>query len=106
MTQENSTCSSLAVHTSAPSLVSKDLPESQIDLVRDTSSHPTTGKCDESTRAQALGQVEGVSGVPQKSPKPHVLFPTSSPLRAHQRGGSNGESVESENLESTLKYTR
>ena len=43
--------------------------------------------------------------VPQKSTQSRVLLPRLITLRAHQKGDTNGESVESENTDGILKYT-
>ena len=40
----------------------------------------------------------------KKSPA-RVLLPTPNTLKVHQKGDNNGESVENEDSEGTLKYT-
>ena len=86
-------------HTPKQSPTSKDELRSRIDPVRVTPSQVIT-------EVKGKGLAVCASRPLLRTPQCRVLLPTPITLRAHQKGDNNGESVENENSEGILKYTR
>ena len=58
------------------------------------------------TKMGEKGLTESPTRTLQRSPQPRALLPMPINLRTCQKGDNNGESVENEEPEGTLKYTR